>query len=150
MSRPHPNSLFKHGPYDATPHMSECERYGMSVGCNSECPVYESGECEIEAIVGEQIIEDIIKEEVPENTYRDRIFVNFDLAEWNILSKHFVDCLFLDCVNIPGSIYLRCVFHDCCFIVDQFDEYTIFSDCYIDDVSIGIAQLKQMINGGEK
>jgi hypothetical protein len=30
------------------PMMSECERYGMSWGCDENCPVWSRGECDCE------------------------------------------------------------------------------------------------------
>ena len=33
---------------------NECYRYGFIHGCNLDCPVYQSGKCELEYIVKEQ------------------------------------------------------------------------------------------------
>lgn len=30
------------------PNMTECERYGMTWGCNEDCPVFQRKECELQ------------------------------------------------------------------------------------------------------
>lgn len=33
--------------------MSECERYGMTWGCDEDCPVYQRGECKNEVTLAQ-------------------------------------------------------------------------------------------------
>lgn len=37
------------------PNMSECERYGITWGCDEECPVFQRKECELQEEVEEKL-----------------------------------------------------------------------------------------------
>lgn len=42
------NTINSHTPHLSFPNMTACESYGMTWGCDPDCPTYIEGKCEIQ------------------------------------------------------------------------------------------------------
>ncbi len=55
------NSVCSHDEDLSYPNMTECERYGITWGCDEDCPVFQRKECELQEEV-EKKLGDILNE----------------------------------------------------------------------------------------
>jgi hypothetical protein len=43
--------------------MNQCERYGMTWGCDTDCPVLRAGKCELKETDNKELYEEMLKQE---------------------------------------------------------------------------------------